>query len=77
MRDKLETEIIIKERIKKIEEAVTELKQIRMLPKQNFFNDLRCVKVIRNPLRNKSLIEVFKNIVLAHIANQPQSEYQY
>ncbi|MCL4385117.1 MAG: DUF86 domain-containing protein [Actinobacteria bacterium] len=39
--DKLETEIIIKERIKKIEEAITELKQIRMLPKQNFFNEKR------------------------------------
>jgi len=41
MRDKLETEIIIKERIKKIEEAVAELKQIRKLPKQKFFNEKR------------------------------------
>jgi uncharacterized protein YutE (UPF0331/DUF86 family) len=41
MRDKLETEIIIKERIKKIEEAVAELKQLRRLPKQRFFKEKR------------------------------------
>ncbi len=41
MRDKLETEIIIKERIKKIEEAVAELKQLRSLPKQRFFKEKR------------------------------------
>jgi len=41
MKDKLETEIIIKERIKKIEEAVAELKQLRRLPKQRFFKEKR------------------------------------
>jgi uncharacterized protein YutE (UPF0331/DUF86 family) len=41
MKDKLETEIIIKERIKKIEEAVAELKQLRSLPKQRFFKEKR------------------------------------
>ena len=39
--DNLETEIIIKERVKKIEEAVTELKQLRKLPKQRFFKEKR------------------------------------
>jgi len=33
------------------------------------FDDLGYAKVIRNPLRNKALTEVFKNIVLARIAN--------
>jgi len=41
MPDKLETEIIIKERIKKIEEAVAELKQIRRLSKKEFFKEKR------------------------------------
>jgi uncharacterized protein YutE (UPF0331/DUF86 family) len=39
MRDNLETEIVIKERVKKIEEAVAELKELRQLPKQKFFSD--------------------------------------
>ncbi|MGM0365293.1 MAG: type VII toxin-antitoxin system HepT family RNase toxin [Actinomycetota bacterium] len=39
--DNLETEIIIKERLAKIEEAASELKEIRKLPKQDFFKKKR------------------------------------
>lgn len=38
MSDK-ETEIIIKERIKKLDEVVAELKEIQKAPKENFFSD--------------------------------------
>ena len=39
MRADLETELIIKERIRKTEEVVAELKQLRNLPKQDFLKD--------------------------------------
>ncbi len=39
MKNNLETEIIVKERIKKIEEAIGELKQLQKLSKQQFLKE--------------------------------------
>ena len=39
MKNNLETEVIVKERIKKIEEAIGELKQLQKLSKQQFLKE--------------------------------------